>query len=343
MRHLNVLPVLGALLIPATLMADIEGVKAEDWVDGKLRIISNESQTPEVRIAARDAIVKMLGPDRAANLSSEDLAATCRHLAQQLGALIKNKDQVTALNAIIVAARVEHLYLVPVLSDALDNSQAMVRYWAARGLGMAQSTMSKIGGQRFWTGPLAKLAARAQAETSPLVLDEIYLALGLRAKMPSIKEQMELFTQFMAAYNGRIALLDKRKLDTVDAELAGVKLAGEWATQWSKTRGATDQVAQVLKATSQLLKYAVQLLAAGELEDAAQETLVKIVPASAESLGAISGKVTEAGKVAEEMKNNDMIPLELAVNDLVGAAGMENWALKSAGVDPPPKPLTPKE
>ncbi len=343
MRHVIVWSLLLAVLSPAWLSAQDQFSTIEEfdrWLVNQLGTISDPSQPIERRSAARDQIILEAGPGAPA----AHRTGRAEKVAARIRPLVQAQDRVTALDAIYIAARMRHAYLVSVLEASLASNEAMVRYWAAKGLSEARLEMVRLGGAAFFNNPIKSLAAQATREDSPHVAREIYgaLSLGTLAQgdqgrpIDPLKIKF-IHDQFMAAFKDRILRLDQGKADSVLAEVAGLKASAEWHRHYRSQKAFASAI---INQQALLLKWAAQYYDChfGELTEERKVALEQVVLKGAEVISAELNPV-DPGFLARIKQNlaarGDRKQTLLTVIMYVGGPGMSKtggWKLQKDGI-----------
>jgi hypothetical protein len=315
--------------------------QATAWIDARLKVLADKDAELAERLTARNKLIANIGTQQNSNLSGLAQINACQWLRTALAPHLKSPDRITATNAAIVASNIRHPDFAPLLGDLASNGRQSVRYHAARGLAAMQPRISKLNAARYFETPLGELADQAVVEPNGVVASAIYGALKLidpRQTDDPGKRQL-IYKAFQKAFEGRVKLLDQRKLGGLDAELTGLDVAEDWR----ETYRDKATLAWVLRWEGQLLRWSVELLLnadAEKLSGAQRDQLADLINKALDNMLIQTDEKKLIDAVRAEL-TGDPLTLQLKLFDLVGAEGAPGALQKNYGVEQTTAALTP--
>lgn len=305
-RRVWALVSLAGMLWPAYALAATKPPKTADDM---------ESAHGDAAVDIRDVDIAAAPKGSATDLAAYALAVADDFTRPNRGVNSTNPD--ARLNSAMLIAELKGLDNDAALEGMLKNSDASVRFWAARGLGDLASDLKGVGGGATGRAVTA-LQNAVKTEKSGVVIQEITKALATYGDPAAIRECLHTVIVQINANQPDVEMLHAA---AAGLEALAPKVAGETAAEKTDSANLAMQLASL--SAQQLVAYKATL-------DAASETLPRSYLDSTRDVADAASKVAAAaaGKTYPAPAGSSPDELLFQVNNLFGAPGAGGGTLQ---------------
>ncbi|MEI8196010.1 MAG: HEAT repeat domain-containing protein [Phycisphaerae bacterium] len=196
-------PVAEAPAAPLPLLWSADAATINDYMKVQAKRLAMAT-TGEEAVAIRTEVLTVLQtPKGTTGTPSAGFMQNYTNAAvAEFGPLLDSKTATTSLNAVILLAETKHINTDAALLSALGNSNAAVRYWAARGLYNVLPGLKDL--RQANDRAVAGLTTAAGSEKSPLVQAEIVRALSNSGDPKAVQPVLETMDKMAASFRAKM-------------------------------------------------------------------------------------------------------------------------------------------